>query len=166
MSKNKKYANFFYSYFSNHQTSLNLPETSQEGENLSLNNLLDQHFSLVEPIETNQAGQISPQDQNHRRSIANDFEGSGTSSENNSSSTSKISTTSIPKHRPVYNITSKYNYTEVIHKSLLFFEAQRSGRLPENKRLYWTQSSALTDRGALGEDLTGNVGSFNRFKIT
>ena len=56
---------------------------------------------------------------------------------------------------PPIIVTSKYDYKVVIHKSLLFYEAQRSGSLPPNKRLEWTESSALSDRGRKGEDLTG-----------
>ena len=40
-------------------------------------------------------------------------------------------------------------------KSLLFYEAQRSGKLPANNRIPWRGDSALGDKGANGEDLTG-----------
>jgi len=65
--------------------------------------------------------------------------------------------TSNPKSTtlPPIIVTSKYDYKSVIHKSLLFYEAQRSGSLSPNKRLDWTESSALKDRGVRGEDLTG-----------
>ena len=49
----------------------------------------------------------------------------------------------------------KYNYAEVLQKSILFYEAQRSGKLPANNRIPWRGDSALQDRGAGGEDLTG-----------
>jgi Glycosyl hydrolase family 9 len=32
-----------------------------------------------------------------------------------------------------------------LHKSLLYFEAQRSGRLPYNQRVTWRGHSGLTD---------------------
>uniref|UniRef100_H2ZAZ4 Endoglucanase n=1 Tax=Ciona savignyi TaxID=51511 RepID=H2ZAZ4_CIOSA len=48
-----------------------------------------------------------------------------------------------------------YNYTDVLHKSILFYEAQRSGRLPPNNRIPWRGDSAMNDRGGPGEDLTG-----------
>ena len=55
----------------------------------------------------------------------------------------------------VIKITAQYNYDEVLHKSILFYEAQRSGRLPANNRIPWRGDSALGDQGIDGEDLTG-----------
>lgn len=48
-----------------------------------------------------------------------------------------------------------YDYKRVLHLSLLFYEAQRSGHLPPNNRIPWRGDSALDDRGQNGEDLTG-----------
>lgn len=48
-----------------------------------------------------------------------------------------------------------YNYGEVLYKSIMFFEAQRSGWLPSSKKVTWRGHSATTDQGHLGEDLTG-----------
>ncbi|KAJ6643786.1 Endoglucanase E-4 [Pseudolycoriella hygida] len=48
----------------------------------------------------------------------------------------------------------KYNYTEVIEKSLLFYEAQRSGKLPANNRIPWRGDSMLNDKDG-DVDLTG-----------
>lgn len=48
-----------------------------------------------------------------------------------------------------------YNYAEVLYKSILFYEAQRSGKLPATNRVPWRGDSALGDKGASGEDLTG-----------
>jgi endoglucanase len=39
--------------------------------------------------------------------------------------------------------------------SMLFYEAQRSGKLPADQRVTWRKDSALNDRGNNGEDLTG-----------
>uniref|UniRef100_K1QJR7 Endoglucanase n=1 Tax=Magallana gigas TaxID=29159 RepID=K1QJR7_MAGGI len=50
---------------------------------------------------------------------------------------------------------TKYNYNEVMMKSILFYEAQRSGKLPPTNRIPWRGDSALTDHGDNGEDLTG-----------
>ncbi len=47
------------------------------------------------------------------------------------------------------------DYNEVIHKSILFYEAQRSGRLPANNRIPYRGDSALGDQGENGVDLTG-----------
>nr|KAG5691509.1 hypothetical protein BaRGS_017722 [Batillaria attramentaria] len=51
--------------------------------------------------------------------------------------------------------TMKYNYAEVLMKSVMFYEAQRSGKLPANNRICWRGDSGLSDHGAHGEDLTG-----------
>lgn len=37
------------------------------------------------------------------------------------------------------------NYNEALTKSLIFLEAQRSGKLPSNNRLPWRGDSALDD---------------------
>nr|AZH23717.1 glycoside hydrolase family 9 [Gastrophysa viridula] len=47
------------------------------------------------------------------------------------------------------------DYKEALKLSLLYLEAQRSGRLPSNNRIKWRGDSALDDRGLKGEDLTG-----------
>ncbi|XP_070574806.1 endoglucanase E-4-like [Ptychodera flava] len=47
-----------------------------------------------------------------------------------------------------------YNYTEVLQKSILFYEAQQSGYLYKN-RIPYRGDSALYDRGQRGEDLVG-----------
>ncbi len=51
--------------------------------------------------------------------------------------------------------TGKYNYGEALQKSLLFYELQRSGDLPENVRCNWRGDSALKDGSDAGIDLTG-----------
>ena len=48
-----------------------------------------------------------------------------------------------------------FNYEEVLTKSLLFYEAERSGKLPANNRIPWRGDSALDDQGDNGEDLSG-----------
>ena len=37
------------------------------------------------------------------------------------------------------------NYAEALKNSLLYFEAQRSGKLPPNQRVTWRGDSALRD---------------------
>jgi endoglucanase len=39
--------------------------------------------------------------------------------------------------------------------SILFYEVQRSGKQPADKRIPWRFDSELNDRGLNGEDLTG-----------
>lgn len=44
---------------------------------------------------------------------------------------------------------------QVIHNSHLFFEAQRSGKLPANKRIFWRSSAHTRDGSECGKDLSG-----------
>jgi len=46
--------------------------------------------------------------------------------------------------------TGKYNYGEALQKSLLFYELQRSGKLPENTRSNWRGDSCLNDGSDAG----------------
>jgi hypothetical protein len=43
-----------------------------------------------------------------------------------------------------------HDYGDALHKSILFFEGQRSGRLPPNQRLRWRQDSAIHDGAEAG----------------
>ena len=52
-------------------------------------------------------------------------------------------------------LTDPTDYSESLHLSLLFYEAQRSGRLPANNRIPWRKNSALKDGSDVGLDLTG-----------
>ncbi|XP_008792937.3 endoglucanase 15-like [Phoenix dactylifera] len=47
------------------------------------------------------------------------------------------------------------DYKQALHNSLLYFEAQRSGKLPPNQRVLWRGDSALKDGSDAGVDLTG-----------
>ncbi|XP_046580062.1 endoglucanase E-4-like isoform X2 [Haliotis rubra] len=51
--------------------------------------------------------------------------------------------------------TARYAYGEALAKSILFYDAQRSGKLPANNPIPWRGDSALGDKGDNGEDLTG-----------
>ncbi|XP_067658425.1 uncharacterized protein [Haliotis asinina] len=51
--------------------------------------------------------------------------------------------------------TTKYDYEKVLGLSILFYDAQRSGKMPANNPISWRGDSSLTDRGDDGEDLTG-----------
>lgn len=53
------------------------------------------------------------------------------------------------------SVADNYNYAEALEKSLLFYEAQRSGYLPSNNRIPWRGDSFVTDQGDDGEDLEG-----------
>jgi len=43
------------------------------------------------------------------------------------------------------NTYASPNYREALSKSLLFFQGQRSGRLPSDQQLSWRSSSGLSD---------------------
>ncbi|XP_022891886.1 endoglucanase 14-like [Olea europaea var. sylvestris] len=49
----------------------------------------------------------------------------------------------------------KVNYGAALTKSLLYYEAQRSGALPPSQRVNWRGNSAVNDGKAAGEDLVG-----------
>ncbi|CAA0831275.1 Endoglucanase 8 [Striga hermonthica] len=48
-----------------------------------------------------------------------------------------------------------HDYHDALRKSILFFEGQRSGRLPPDQRLRWRRDSALHDGASAGVDLSG-----------
>ena len=48
-----------------------------------------------------------------------------------------------------------FNYAEVLQKSLYFFDAQKSGKLPSGFRVPWRGDSGLADGSDVGVDLTG-----------
>ncbi|XP_044502684.1 endoglucanase 11-like [Mangifera indica] len=50
---------------------------------------------------------------------------------------------------------SAFDYADALTKSLLYFESQRSGRLPYNQRVTWRDHSGLTDGLEQGVDLVG-----------
>jgi hypothetical protein len=59
-------------------------------------------------------------------------------------------------YRPYVRPTQENSdYARVLELSLLFYEAQRSGRLAADNRVTWRGDSALGDRGDNGEDLSG-----------
>ena len=53
--------------------------------------------------------------------------------------------------------TGDFNYGEALQMSLLFYELQRSGDLPEQTRCNWRGDSALADGQDAGLDLTGGL---------
>ncbi|WP_328911816.1 MULTISPECIES: glycoside hydrolase family 9 protein [unclassified Streptomyces] len=50
---------------------------------------------------------------------------------------------------------SSYNYAEALQDSMLFYESQRSGKLPADNRVTWRGDSDLTDGADAKLDLTG-----------
>ena len=53
--------------------------------------------------------------------------------------------------------TGDFNYGEALQKSLLFYELQRSGALPDEVRCNWRGDSGLEDGKSVGLDLTGGL---------
>ncbi|KAL6986499.1 Esterase/lipase/thioesterase [Sarracenia purpurea var. burkii] len=47
------------------------------------------------------------------------------------------------------------DYSDALEKSILFYEGQRSGRLPPNQRLKWRADSGLSDGSSYNVDLVG-----------
>ncbi|CAN8328826.1 unnamed protein product [Cochlearia groenlandica] len=52
-------------------------------------------------------------------------------------------------------VPSHHNYSDALRKSILFFEGQRSGRLPKQQRMSWRGNSALHDGKNLKTNLVG-----------
>ncbi|KAG7174919.1 Endoglucanase A-like 1, partial [Homarus americanus] len=48
-----------------------------------------------------------------------------------------------------------YDYSQVLCMSYVFYEAQRSGKLPADQRVTWRGDSAMGDGSDVGHDLTG-----------
>ncbi|XP_066912939.1 uncharacterized protein [Clytia hemisphaerica] len=74
----------------------------------------------------------------------------------NATTTTPTATTTTPTTKTTTTqCKPKYNYPEVLEKSLLFYEAQRSGKLPANQRVEWRHDSTMTDGSDVSLDLTG-----------
>nr|CAB3479753.1 unnamed protein product [Digitaria exilis] len=52
-------------------------------------------------------------------------------------------------------LAAAFNYADALSKSILFFEGQRSGKLPPNNRMPWRSDSGLTDGSQHNVDLVG-----------
>ncbi|PQM42703.1 endoglucanase 8-like [Prunus yedoensis var. nudiflora] len=51
--------------------------------------------------------------------------------------------------------SQSHDYGDALSKSILFFEGQRSGKLPSSQRMTWRKDSALRDGYEIGVDLVG-----------
>ncbi|KAL6501758.1 Endoglucanase [Orobanche gracilis] len=56
---------------------------------------------------------------------------------------------------PPPQVLAGHDYKDALSKSILFFEAQRSGNLPEHQRVQWRSDSGLQDGKISGVDLVG-----------
>lgn len=56
-----------------------------------------------------------------------------------------------------YAMTNEYDYGDALQKSIMFYEFQKSGKLPEDQRNNWRGDSGLTDGADVGLDLTGGM---------
>jgi len=64
--------------------------------------------------------------------------------------------------------SSNYNYGEALQKSIMFYEFQRSGDLPDNQRNNWRGDSGMTDGADNNVDLTGgwyDAGDMVKFNL-
>ncbi|KZV31766.1 endoglucanase 6-like [Dorcoceras hygrometricum] len=55
----------------------------------------------------------------------------------------------------LHPVSAGHDYGQALSKSILFFEAQRSGYLPSNQRVKWRGHSGLNDGKISGVDLVG-----------
>ncbi|WOL01301.1 hypothetical protein Cni_G10017 [Canna indica] len=65
---------------------------------------------------------------------------------------------SIPKHKKPPPPPDQY--TQALHKALMFFNAQKSGRLPKNNGVPWRGNSGLNDGSTLTDVKGGLVGGY------
>lgn len=69
--------------------------------------------------------------------------------------TAAVSTTQSPTNQNVHALNIKYDYAEAMRLSILFYAAQRSGKLPADNPIPWRGDSALQDGQDVHTDLTG-----------
>ena len=62
--------------------------------------------------------------------------------------------------------SGSYDFKNALHLSGLFYEAQRSGKLPGNNRVPWRKDSALNDGSDNGVDLEGGYYDGKMFLFT
>lgn len=65
----------------------------------------------------------------------------------------------------IFADSGPYFYSDALYKSMLFYEAQRSGDLDESDNLVpWRGDSSVNDGGPIGVDLSGgwHDGNLNR----
>ncbi|OAY30493.1 endoglucanase 8 isoform X3 [Manihot esculenta] len=68
---------------------------------------------------------------------------------------SKVALLGLAAAMSVLMKVSSQNYGDALTKSILFFEGQRSGKIPSTQRVTWRKDSALLDGSSIGMDLVG-----------
>lgn len=63
----------------------------------------------------------------------------------------------------VVSVRSSHDYGDALTKSILFFEGQRSGKLPHSQRMTWRKDSALKDGFEIGVSSSPLSPLFNFF---
>ncbi len=69
----------------------------------------------------------------------------------------------------IQTAAGQYNYAEALQKTLFFYEAQRSGKMPPNNRISWRGDSHMDDGRSAGIDLTGgwyDAGDAPKWNVT
>ncbi|CAA6654335.1 unnamed protein product [Spirodela intermedia] len=59
-----------------------------------------------------------------------------------------VGAVALPVH-PRHHMAATHNYRDALTKSIIFFEGQRSGRLPPSQRLKWRRDSGLSDGSSM-----------------
>ena len=55
---------------------------------------------------------------------------------------------------PIGPMATSFDYADALSKSILFFEGQRSGKLPSTQRITWRKDSGLQDGSDIGVSLS------------
>lgn len=55
-----------------------------------------------------------------------------------------------PVHHAHHPRFASHNYRDALAKSIIYFEGQRSGKLPSSQRITWRKDSGLSDGKAMG----------------
>ncbi|XP_030473281.1 endoglucanase 4-like [Syzygium oleosum] len=67
----------------------------------------------------------------------------------------RVGTTMMLMAVMAVSVVSGHDYGDALSKSILFFEGQRSGKLPPSQRMTWRKDSGLRDGFEIGVDLVG-----------
>ncbi|KAL5561414.1 hypothetical protein UlMin_031161 [Ulmus minor] len=72
-----------------------------------------------------------------------------------SSSITLLLCNGFPAHHYPHRRVASHNYRDALAKCIIYFEGQRSGKLPPNQRVTWRRDSGLSDGSAINVDLVG-----------